>query len=43
MTSDFRQLLLDEVPDAVIIMTPKGRVVFWNKRELPASVRDLAG
>jgi PAS domain S-box-containing protein len=31
VTKDFGDLLLAETPDAVVITTPQGDVVFWNK------------
>jgi PAS domain S-box-containing protein len=31
MKTDFRALLLDESPDAVIATTPEGTVLFWSK------------
>jgi PAS domain S-box-containing protein len=31
VTIDFDKLLLDESPDAVIVCTPDGKVVHWNK------------
>ncbi len=31
MTSDFKTRLLDETPDAVIAMSPEGRVLHWNR------------
>ena len=30
MTTDFDRLLLAEIPDAVMITTPEGEVVYWN-------------
>jgi protein-histidine pros-kinase len=31
METDFTNLLLRETPDAVIVTTPEGKVVYWNK------------
>ncbi len=31
METDFDRLFLNETPDAVIITTPEGEVVYWNK------------
>ena len=31
MTTDFDNLLLNETPDAIVISTPAGKVVYWNK------------
>jgi PAS domain S-box-containing protein len=31
MTTDFDKLVLDEMPDGIVITTLEGRVVYWNK------------
>ena len=31
MKTDFDHLLLTETPDAVVVTTPDGKVVHWNK------------
>lgn len=31
LTRDFRDLLLTENPDAVVVTKPDGQVAFWNK------------
>ena len=31
MNTDFDTLLLNETPDAIVISTPAGKVVYWNK------------
>ena len=31
MGADFNRLLADEIPDAAIVVTPRGEILHWNK------------